>query len=50
MMRGNNEEVVEDHIEAYGDCTGAARLYRHQRGCVGELELAMMCVRLQRSL
>ena len=28
-MRKNNEEVVGDFTEAYGDCTDAARLYGH---------------------
>ena len=28
-IRRNNEEVVEDCMEAYGDCTGAIRLYGH---------------------
>ena len=28
-IRRNNEEVVEDCMEACGDCTGATRLYGH---------------------
>ena len=32
-MRGNNEEVVEDCMEACRDCTGTARLCRRIGAC-----------------
>ena len=49
-IRRNNEEVVEDCMEACGDCTGTTRLYGHQRGYAGESELTIMCAKLYRSL
>ena len=49
-IRGNNKEIVRDCVEACGDCTGSIRLCRLWKGCVGELELVMMCIRLHRSL
>ena len=49
-IRENNQEVVGDCAEACADHTGAARLCKHQRDCVRELELVMMHTRLHRSL
>ena len=50
VIRENNTEVVGDYVKACRDCIGTTRLYRHQRGCVGELELVMMHARLHKSL
>ena len=50
VIRGNNKEAIEDCTEAHKDCMSAARFWKYCRGCVGELELMMMCTRLYRSL
>ena len=49
-IRGNNKEVVGDCVEAFGDCIGTARLCGYWGGCAEELELAIICMKLHRSL